>query len=203
MLIYKKLFNEETAEEQYRIIKPKHKNTDKTILLKEITKLRLHDPEPKPFYRIPANISQELHKNIKNKEFLEKLMYSMTEHLNIDGHFIKLYVHDNTNANYSGAFTNSKYTGVSITLQIQDYYTVNVVAAILAHEIMHMYLHYKGIEEQVPKLNEILTDTAAVYYGFGEYMYIGYEYIKTNSDNLQKVGYLSPEDIQFIINELY
>ena len=41
------------------------------------------------------------------------------------------------------------------------------IAAILAHEIAHIFLHKSNIRFPVELDNEILTDTVAVYFGFG------------------------------------
>lgn len=47
--------------------------------------------------------------------------------------------------------------------------------------------------------NEILTDTAAVYCGFGEYIYAGYAVMRGEfAFSYQKVGYIRQEDVQYI-----
>ena len=52
-------------------------------------------------------------------------------------------------------------------------------------------------------MNEVLTDTAAVYFGFGQYLYRGYKMMEINlGSSYHKVGYIDPEDVQFIQNEI-
>ena len=49
----------------------------------------------------------------------------------------------------------------------------------------------------------MLTDTAAVYFGFGEYLYRGYQIIETQMGfSYQQVGYILPGDVKFIQEEM-
>jgi len=54
-------------------------------------------------------------------------------------------------------------------VEVQSQYRSNlkVVAAILAHEVAHIFLHRCGVRFTDTFENEVLTDTTAVYVGFG------------------------------------
>lgn len=171
--------------------------TDYNILKNSINTLKQIQNTPSLDYSIPANINSQLKYNLKNQKALYNLLLSMTEHLHIDGHFITLYVHDNKNARFPGLYTVTSDGKVLITLQIQDNYTINTVIAILAHELMHMYLDFKKVKHPVKKLNEIQTDVAAVYFGFGNYIYNS---MKDGKERNYKIGYINIKDLECIKN---
>jgi hypothetical protein len=54
-----------------------------------------------------------------------------------------------------------------VELQMQYRSAPKVIAAVLAHEIAHIFLHRCGVGFSVEIENEILTDTTAVFVGFG------------------------------------
>ncbi len=82
------------------------------------------------------------------------------------------------------------------------------VLATLAHEITHKYLQINGISLSDEKMNEILTDTASVYLGFGRIMLNGCENctIRHEKDwNSEKTitetlttGYLNRDQLAFV-----
>ena len=77
-------------------------------------------------------------------------------------------------------------------------------AAVLAHEVMHIFLHRSGIQFADRIKNEILTDTASVYLGTGwlalnahrmSTTYSG----DTHTTSTQTLGYVSPEELGYIL----
>jgi len=64
------------------------------------------------------------------------------------------------------------------------------LAAVLAHEVAHYYLHHHGIRLKDTAQNEFLTEMAAVYLGFGFLLQQGYAYLK-KGDSIHKVGYIN------------
>ena len=84
------------------------------------------------------------------------------------------------------------------------------VLSTLAHEVTHKYLELNGIRHPNDMKNEILTDTASVYLGFGEIMLNGCERYtvrhekdwqeeKTITETLT-TGYLDREGFAFVYN---
>ncbi len=74
---------------------------------------------------------------------------------------------------------------------LQDTKT-NEVLATLIHECMHYYLRTSGIRFDDTIWNEILTDTATIYFGFGEIINRGYV----------RVGYIKDAEISYIKRKL-
>lgn len=167
-----------------------------------LTVLRKHKQEPGDVYTIPDNLRQALSHNLYDAYNLKLLLCSIAAHMGIDGEYIRLNMQDDSAASYAGNIsTNGAWT--TINLQMRPYYDLNVVTAVLSHEVMHLYLYYKGIQIRDSLSNEVLTDTAAVYFGFGEYLYKGYQVIETNlAFSYHKVGYIRPQDVSFIMKEM-
>ncbi|MCI7792458.1 MAG: hypothetical protein MR531_17100, partial [Lachnospiraceae bacterium] len=76
----------------------------------------------------------------------------------------------------------------TIEIRIHPSITEKEILAILIHECMHFFLRCRGISMMYTQENEYLTDIAAVYMGFYEYMRNGYG----------KVGYLNPHELTYI-----
>jgi hypothetical protein len=78
------------------------------------------------------------------------------------------------------------------------------IGAVLAHEVMHVYLHRLGLAFPGVRENEILTDTAAAYLGAGWLLLDSYreepaamgERVTTAAT---KLGYLTPEEFGYVL----
>lgn len=153
-------------------------------------------------YVMPEHLEQGLISDLHNRELLRQLLKSITVHMGIEGDLIQLRFQDDETLSYAGQIsTGGVHT--TIKLQLRAYYNLDVITSVLAHETMHLYLHYHGLSFSDTLLNEVLTDTAAVYFGFGEYLYRGYKMMEINlGSSCHKVGYIRPEDVQFIQNEI-
>jgi hypothetical protein len=87
------------------------------------------------------------------------------------------------------------------------------VPAILAHEVMHVFLHRHGIRFADTLENEILTDTAAIYLGVGWLCLNAYrinksQYSRSVGFNMTEVttttmtshlGYLTPDEMGYVL----
>lgn len=157
---------------------------------------------PGEIYTVPEELKQKLLVNLHDPELLKELLCSIASHMGIDGSYIRLKFQDDDTLNYAGNIsTNGAFT--TINLQLHSYYNLDVITAVLSHEVMHLYLFYNGIHFSDTLSNEVLTDTAAVYFGFGEYLYRGYQIIETQMGfSYQKVGYIRPQDVKFIQEEM-
>lgn len=159
---------------------------------------------PGETYIMSEDLKKRLLADLHNRDFLEELLCDIAMHVGIDGSYIRLHLLDDYTKEYAGNIsTGGAWT--TINLQLHSFYDLDVITAILSHEVMHMYLYYQGIHKHDTLDNEVLTDTAAVYFGYGEYLYRGYKVIETNLGlSYHKVGYIRPEDVRFIqekINE--
>ena len=74
-----------------------------------------------------------------------------------------------------------------IVIRIGDDANERIILSVLIHECMHHFLRISGIGFEDSHKNEVLTDTAALYLGFSEYMNRGYI----------GVGYLSYRELLY------
>lgn len=178
------------------------KKIDRDMIEESIALLQKNGKKPGEDYQLPTDLKQRLLADLHNEALLKELLCDIAAHVGIDGTYIKLQFQDDYTKEYAGNIsTNGAFT--TVNLQLHSYYNLDVITAVLAHEVMHLYLYYQGISRQDTLNNEVLTDTAAVYYGYGQYLYEGYKVIETNLGlSYHKVGYIRPEDVLFIREKL-
>ena len=80
----------------------------------------------------------------------------------------------------------------------------NVVIAILAHEVTHIFLHKHQIKFETTAEDEILTDTTAAFLGFGPSMLnVAYNRITRTDNGISTskfiLGYLSVDEFGYVI----
>jgi hypothetical protein len=82
-----------------------------------------------------------------------------------------------------------------ITLSPRFHDDVRGTAAVLAHEVMHVFLHRNRIWWADQHRNEILTDTATVYLGTGWLMLDAHRVAGAG----QSLGYLAPAELGYVL----
>lgn len=168
------------------------------LLQKCVTILKKKETRSYESYSIPEELLESLKLKLNDEEKLKCLLCDICSHLGINGSFIKLVVQDTPVTDRAGEIS-TDLAHTRICLEVKPYYTVDTVTAVLAHEAIHLHLYYEGIYLRDAWENEILTDTAAVYCGFGEYIYRGYAVMQgAFVGSYQKVGYIKQEDVQYI-----
>lgn len=150
-------------------------------------------------YEVPVDIMRDLQLYPDDEEVIRRLLCNICGHMGIDGSYIKLVISDTPVPERAGAVsTDLAFT--TIWLELRPSYTTDSVIAVLAHEVMHLHLYYAGILRRDNWENEILTDTATVMCGFGEYVYRGYAVNQGEMAlSYRKVGYISQEDVKYIM----
>jgi predicted SprT family Zn-dependent metalloprotease len=92
-----------------------------------------------------------------------------------------------------------------VEVQSQHRYEPKAIAAILAHEVAHIFLHRCGVRLAGEFANEVLTDTTAVYVGFGPTIlnaftenksYLPGNVVETRTHHF---GYLTLDEFGYII----
>ncbi len=82
------------------------------------------------------------------------------------------------------------------------------LAAILGHELAHVFLHRNRLELEDPLSNEILTDITAALYGFGAVMADSFTVTETHQQVPQgtmvtrqerNLGYLTPDELGYVL----
>lgn len=158
-------------------------------------------------YTIPKEVERKLYQNNFNRASILMLVASIMKHMGLPNTMPGLNVYNVSNCESAEPGRCYMYgDGQStITLNLLPEYDIETVAAITIHECMHHYLNVRRMKFKDVFENEILTDTCAIYCGFGEIMYKGYGprsvYYK-GQRKLQKHGYLSQNEIKYIMRKL-
>lgn len=178
------------------------KRVPKELLDECIAQLKKEEKGEYEDYVLPVDLMRDLQLRPDDEEVLKRLLLSICEHMGMNGDFIKLVISDTPVPERAGAIsTDLAFT--TIWLELRPPYIVDSIIAVLAHEVMHLHLYYEGIRRRDNWENEVLTDTAAVYCGFGEYMYKGYA---VNPGEMalsyRKVGYIRQEDVKYIMEAI-
>ena len=154
-------------------------------------------------------------RNIRKGEFEEKLKilgYWIIEYLgcvNSDTLFHINYVGAHDNEKNAGVYDNKSFFGYkNISINIKPDYSVETIIYTVAHECMHKFLFHNKIVLENEMENEILTDIAVIYFGFGLFLEKGSEghYERNGFQYHYKVGYLERNEIeiaQSYINNRY
>jgi len=149
---------------------------------------------------------------ISGDRFNSVAIYNLVSHImiHLKAAFVRFTINlqfiDETNR--PGEYSNKG--GPVINLRLSRDYTTEQIIAIVCHECTHHYLFSKGIRLEDEHENEILTDVAAIYLGFGNYIAEGYkptQKIVSYTSNghvirTSKIGYLSERQITIAINEV-
>lgn len=173
-------------------------HVSKELLDRCIAMLEKQEKEDYGIYTVPEELMNDLKADMTNEATLKRLLCSICAHLGIDGSFIKLEIWHTPVPDRAGQIaTDLAFTKISV--ELQPYYTLDSIIAVLAHEAIHLHLYYKGIRMKDTFENEVLTDTATVYCGFGEYMYRGYAVTQGGMAlSYRKVGYITQKDVEYI-----
>lgn len=175
------------------------KRVPKELLDECIAQLEKEEKRKYEDYVLPVDLMRDLQLRPDDEEVLKRLLLNICEHMGMNGDFIKLVISDTPVPERAGAIsTDLAFT--TIWLELRPPYIVDSIIAVLAHEVMHLHMYYEGIQRRDTWENEVLTDTAAVYCGFGEYIYKGYAVNQGEMAlSYRKVGYIRQEDVKYIM----
>lgn len=175
------------------------KRVPKDLLDECIAQIKEQDGGEYENYEVPVDIMRDLQLYPGDEEVLKRLLCNICSHMGIDGSFIKLVVSDTPVPERAGAISKD-LAFTTIWLELRPSYPIDSVIAVLAHEVMHLHLYYAGIYRKDTWENEILTDTATVMCGFGDYVYRGYAVNQGEmAFSYRKVGYISQENVKYIL----
>jgi len=97
--------------------------------------------------------------------------------------------------------------GEDFFIELQPIYLHNLrrLVAVLGHELTHILLHKSNLQFEPNDKNEILTDTAAVYFGLGLPMLHCFQEDRTWSPfgssfvSRSSLGYLTPDEVAYLL----
>jgi hypothetical protein len=144
----------------------------------------------------------------KPKKMLERLLEYLCQHFSIgrgylQTEFLEEYQGD---AHDVGYFEADSAHGGHLVVKKVDKADGYLYAAILIHEFMRFLLHHSEVDLSSPDVEEeeILTDLAAVFTGFGPVMMLGYcpvedkEHTHLFGYDASSLGYLNVDQLAYI-----
>lgn len=181
---------------------PKGKKLTNELLLSCISQLKKNDKNVHTVFTLAIELENRLKSDCHNPDTLREVLDSIADHVGINGNLLRLKIIDTVYSDRAGEII----TGVgssTITLELKDAYDSDTVVSILAHEVMHLYLYFRGISRFDKWENEILTDTSVIYAGFYNYMLKGYApKHNINPFEYSKVGYIGIKEIKYIMENI-
>ena len=156
-------------------------------------------------FTLPQDVERRLNSQIYSEEDIEQLVKMMMLKVGIPTGMMKVkteWVFTPVNSTSSGTFQKHSPIKETITIKCKKSYNKDVILSILAHEVSHSFLDMHNISFPEIIDNEVLTDTCAVYLGFGDIMKKGYEQFSTGNNSYEKVGYISAEEVSYIMKKM-
>lgn len=194
-----------TSNYKSRIKVPSHKK----IINKSFDLLHSRFKDRRFIYKtgfiLPPDIELRLNSGIYSEKDIEQLVKMMMLKVGVPTGMMKVkteWVFTPVNSTSSGTFQKHSPIKETITIKCKKSYNKDVILSILAHEVAHSFLDMHKISFPEIIDNEILTDTCAVYLGFGDIMEKGYEQFSTGNNSYEKVGYISAEEVIFIMKKM-
>lgn len=163
--------------------------------------LKSHYGKNFTLFRISEQVVEILTRDPNSEYGLNLLLQEVAAHVDFDRKGIALRLYPEKKGQPPGCITKlgSQYL---IELHMNNQENPEGVIAVVIHEFCHFFLDRSGISLVNTLDNEILTDAAAVYFGFGRYMREGYKpHINTGSGRISRIGYLDISAIDSIISE--
>ncbi len=125
--------------------------------------------EPNEEYHPTQDVYDRFLADISDNNSLTSMAYDILNHCRKQPWNIRVNRVDNLGKHTAGLYRKSGESG-EILVRVGDDASWNIIISVLIHECMHHFLMMSGIEFRDSHKNEVLTDTAALYLGFSEYM---------------------------------
>lgn len=191
--------------------KPVRAGKRRKVILSILDRVRTEFPvRPNP-YRIPDNIYRLLQDNPHDEHAIAALLADIHYFYGMDTSGLRCdirYIHDydtqktEDKDNPAGSYSDCGDGTRKIVIYLRKSYNLYTVTSIAAHETMHHFLEQKKIKYTNIEENELLTDIAALYLGFEEYMVKGNSDLYDGGNQFRTVGYLTKSEITFVIKNI-
>ena len=178
---------------------------DRALIDRAIDKLDGRFKRPFPAFEAPADVMEILNREPDSEYAMNIFLQKVAAHCGFDRHKVMLRAHEAKEGMPPGRIQKlgSQFL---MELYMNNEGDVPGVLAVIIHEFCHFFLDESGIELVNTLENEVLTDTAAIYFGFGKLLRAGYEpRLKTAGDGKNtwhRIGYLDTLNIDYVISQL-
>lgn len=174
---------------------------DKEKINNSITKLNEVFHQPYSNYILPTEITNILSRDPNSEYALNLLLQDIAGHCRYRRTSITLKLYPEQKGMPPGRIQKLGSTFL-MELYMNNEENISGVIAVIIHEFCHFFLDESGVSLVNTIDNEILTDTAAVYLGFGRLMKEGYKpsfHLVDGKAAWHRIGYLDTEAIDYIL----
>ncbi len=161
--------------------------------------------KPFPPFETPAQVLEILSREPDSEYAMNIFLQSVAAHCGYDRHALMLRAYPAADNKPPGQIQKlgSQFL---MELYMNGEGNVSGVLAVIIHEFCHFFLDESGIKLVNTIENEVLTDTAAVYFGFGSQLREGYAPTVAksakNKGKLVRIGYLDTLNIDYVSDKL-
>ena len=159
---------------------------------------------PFSLFEAPADVMEILRRDKKSEYALNIFLQRIAAHCNYGRTNVVLRFYEPRKGMPPGRITKMGSTFLmEIYMSGED--NINRILAVIIHEFCHFYLDRSGISLVNTLDNEILTDTAAIYFGFGHLLREGYRpSFKTEkgTNSWSRIGYLDVRGIDYAMTRI-
>lgn len=155
---------------------------------------------PRKRYIMPDQIIGMLKNDPMSDYGLQLLLQDIARHCNYHRRSLQLHLYNKAENVPPGRITNRDGIYVIELHMDADIKDTNKIISVLMHEFCHFYLMTQGLGFSVTNRNEILTDTATVFLGFGEWIRYGYRptmHGAQGGNSWNWVGYINVREIEY------
>lgn len=191
--------------------KPIQSSRRRKVILSILERVQKEFPlRPKP-YQMPDHIAALLQDNPHDEHAIAALLIDIHHFYGMDTAKLRCdirYVHDydaeqkEDKENPAGSYSDCGDGTRKITMYLRKSYNLYTVTSIAAHETMHHFLEQRKIKYTNIEENEFLTDIAALYLGFEEYMVKGNSDLYDGGNRFRTVGYLTKSELALVIKAI-
>jgi len=161
--------------------------------------------KPFPPFETPAQVLDILSRDPDSEYAMNIFLQNVAAHCGYDRRALMLRVYPAQEGKPPGQIQKlgSQFL---MELYMKNEGNIRGTLAVIIHEFCHFYLDESGIKLENTVENEVLTDTAAIYFGFGSQLREGYTptvaHSMANKGKLVRIGYLDTLNIDYVQNKL-
>ncbi len=178
--------------------------SDPELIDEALRKLASSFGAPLPAFLVPATIMNILEREPGSEYALNLFLQEVAGHCGYNREKLVLRMFPAKEKTPPGRISKLGSTFL-MELHMDNGENIYGVLAVIVHEFCHFYLDSSGIELVNTRENEILTDTASVYFGFGQVMREGYRpkfSVRDGQNTWSRIGYLDVKGIDYVSEKI-
>lgn len=143
------------------------------LIEKSLTLLKEKFGKPLPDYTMSDALREQFFEHFREDPMLTEAAKEILRHCGEEDASVRVHAEEDLSRHVAGNYRSAGNVGL-INVKIDPYTRPEVAFAVLIHECMHYFLRHRDISFPEVYENEVLTDTAMIYFGFFDSIDRGY-----------------------------